>query len=150
MPDSVRSAIAFLLGPWARPNGLPPLAGHRVAGLVLHGLGMERNAAIDHLSDLGVTLRVFRVGLRRKVKSLPGMSRHPEVAQVHAGERCDLPSLLVGAGEKKGGLWPPKDAQLGRVESLRVELSPGPNACYVVRPGPNQRRIRTIHPVLDC
>jgi predicted Kef-type K+ transport protein len=70
MLDIVWIAIAFLLGLGARQIGLPPLVGYLAAGFVLHGLGVEGNETIDQFSDLGVTLLLFTIGLKLKVKSL--------------------------------------------------------------------------------
>lgn len=70
MLDIVWIAIAFLLGLGARQIGLPPLVGYLAAGFVLHGLGVEGNGTIDQFSDLGVTLLLFSIGLKLKLKSL--------------------------------------------------------------------------------
>jgi predicted Kef-type K+ transport protein len=70
MLDIVWIAIAFLLGLAVRQVGLPPLVGYLGAGFVLHGLGVEGNATIDQFSELGVTLLLFTIGLKLKLKSL--------------------------------------------------------------------------------
>ncbi len=70
MLDIVWIAIAFLLGLGARQIGLPPLVGYLAAGFILFGLGVEGNATIDQFSDLGVTLLLFTIGLKLKLKSL--------------------------------------------------------------------------------
>ncbi|MGE5153621.1 MAG: cation:proton antiporter [Bdellovibrio bacteriovorus] len=70
MLDIVWIAIAFVLGLGARQIGLPPLVGYLAAGFLLHALGVRGNETIDRLSDLGVTLLLFSIGLKLKVKSL--------------------------------------------------------------------------------
>ena len=70
MLDVVWIAIAFVLGLGVRQVGLPPLVGYLAAGFVLHGLGVEGNETIDRVSDLGVTLLLFTIGLKLKLKSL--------------------------------------------------------------------------------
>ena len=63
-------AIAFAAGVIAKQQGLPPLVGYLVAGFVLHGLGAEEGPVIAALSELGVTLLLFTIGLKLKIKSL--------------------------------------------------------------------------------
>jgi glutathione-regulated potassium-efflux system ancillary protein KefC len=63
-------AIAFAAGVVARLGGLPPLVGYLVAGFVLHGFGARETELITKLSDLGVTLLLFTIGLKLKLNSL--------------------------------------------------------------------------------
>jgi glutathione-regulated potassium-efflux system ancillary protein KefC len=63
-------AVAFAAGILARLGGLPPLVGYLVAGFLLHGLGAEETPLITKLSELGVTLLLFTIGLKLKLKSL--------------------------------------------------------------------------------
>jgi predicted Kef-type K+ transport protein len=63
-------ALAFALGVVARQVGLPPLVGYLLAGFVLHAFGVQETALITTLSDLGVTLLLFSIGLKLKLKSL--------------------------------------------------------------------------------
>ncbi|MGB5833357.1 MAG: cation:proton antiporter family protein [Thiohalocapsa sp.] len=62
--------VAFALGILARQVGLPPLVGYLLAGFGLHVAGVGENALIDQLSSLGVTLLLFTIGLKLKLKSL--------------------------------------------------------------------------------
>lgn len=62
--------VAFALGILARQLGLPPLVGFLLAGFGLHVAGVGENALINQLSDLGVTLLLFTIGLKLKLKSL--------------------------------------------------------------------------------
>ncbi|ESQ13250.1 MAG: hypothetical protein N838_15905 [Thiohalocapsa sp. PB-PSB1] len=62
--------LAFVLGIAARQTGLPPLVGFLLAGFVLHAFGVDENELIDRISDLGVSLLLFTIGLKLKIKSL--------------------------------------------------------------------------------
>jgi glutathione-regulated potassium-efflux system ancillary protein KefC len=61
---------AFGFGFAARIVGLPPLVGYLVAGFVLHGFGFETTEAIDTISDFGVLLLLFGIGLKLKLRTL--------------------------------------------------------------------------------
>lgn len=63
-------SIAFILGLGAKALKLPPLVGFLVAGFVLGGLGLESGKFINITADLGVTLLLFTIGLKLKVKDL--------------------------------------------------------------------------------
>ncbi len=75
-PQSVISAypitlsLAFLLGFISRQAGLPPLVGFLVAGFVFHGFGLQADPTIEIVADLGVTLLLFTIGLKLKLKNL--------------------------------------------------------------------------------
>jgi predicted Kef-type K+ transport protein len=62
--------IAFVLGFIVRQIGLPPLVGFLVAGFVLNAMGVEGGTALQIISDLGVTLLLFTIGLKLKIKNL--------------------------------------------------------------------------------
>ncbi len=70
MLDVVWIALAFVLGLAVRQVGLPPLVGYLIGGFVLHGFGVESNATIDQFAQIGVTLLLFSIGLKLKLKSL--------------------------------------------------------------------------------
>jgi glutathione-regulated potassium-efflux system ancillary protein KefC len=102
---------AFVFGFGARAMGLPPLVGYLVAGFVLHALGYEPSEAIDTISDLGVLLLLFGIGLKLKIQTLA----RPEVwatATVHATvSTVVFGALLFGAGAL--GLPLARDLDLG-------------------------------------
>ena len=93
MLDIVWIAIAFVLGLGVRQIGLPPLVGYLVAGFVLHGLGVEANETIDQFADLGVTLLLFTIGLKLKIKSLA----QPQVWGVAGLHMALLVAILIPA-----------------------------------------------------
>jgi glutathione-regulated potassium-efflux system ancillary protein KefC len=68
--DPLAIGAAFLLGFAARRAGLPPLVGFLGAGFVLHAAGIEGGETIGTIADLGVTLLLFTIGLKLKVKGL--------------------------------------------------------------------------------
>jgi predicted Kef-type K+ transport protein len=68
--DTLAIAVAFLFGFAARQAGLPPLVGFLGAGFALHALGVAGGEAIQQVADLGVTLLLFTIGLKLKVKGL--------------------------------------------------------------------------------
>ncbi|MHC4421477.1 MAG: cation:proton antiporter domain-containing protein [Planctomycetota bacterium] len=68
--DPLWIAVAFVLGFAARQVGLPPLVGFLVAGFVLNAFGAESGEALQHIADLGVTLLLFSIGCKLRVRSL--------------------------------------------------------------------------------
>lgn len=81
--DPISIAVAFILGFGARSLGLPPMVGFLVAGFVLQGFGVAAGDTLASISNLGVTLLLFTIGLKLKLKTLA----RPEVwggASLHA------------------------------------------------------------------
>jgi predicted Kef-type K+ transport protein len=68
--DPLWIAVAFVLGLGARIVGLPPLVGFLIAGFVLNYIGFEGGDTLQEIADLGVTLLLFSIGLKLKLKSL--------------------------------------------------------------------------------
>lgn len=68
--DPLWIAIAFACGLVVHAIGLPPLIGFLVAGFLLHAAGAESGDFLREIADLGVTLLLFTIGLKLKVKSL--------------------------------------------------------------------------------
>lgn len=68
--DALLIAIAFFFGLVAQQTRLPPLVGFLIAGFVLSALGKTGGVALDFLADLGVTLMLFSIGLKLRVRSL--------------------------------------------------------------------------------
>lgn len=68
--DPIWLTIAFTLGFLVRLIGLPPLIGYLIAGFVLNYFGAESGEFIQIVSDLGVTLLLFTIGLKIKIKNL--------------------------------------------------------------------------------
>ncbi|MDZ7739515.1 MAG: cation:proton antiporter family protein [Bacteroidales bacterium] len=68
--DPLWLSIAFIFGFAVRLTGLPPLVGYLIAGFVLNSMGAESGEFIETVSDLGVTLLLFTIGLKLKLKNL--------------------------------------------------------------------------------
>ena len=68
--DILPVGLAFLLGFAARLVGLPPLVGFLIAGFALGALGMTSSEGLREIADLGVTLLLFTIGLKLKVRQL--------------------------------------------------------------------------------
>lgn len=62
--------VAFGCGFAARQIGLPPLVGFLCAGFGLHAFGWEPFTGLNTLSDLGITLLLFTIGLKISLKDL--------------------------------------------------------------------------------
>ncbi|WP_341503797.1 cation:proton antiporter family protein [Gallaecimonas sp. GXIMD4217] len=63
-------ALAFLCGLLFSRIGLPPMVGYLVAGFGLHALGVEPPENLHDIADLGITLLLFSIGLKLKVRNL--------------------------------------------------------------------------------
>jgi len=62
--------VAFVFGLGVLQLGLPPLVGYLVAGFILFGLGMQSTPTLNLFSELGVTLLLFTIGLKLRLRSL--------------------------------------------------------------------------------
>lgn len=63
-------ATAFVLGFAARAVGLPPLVGYLAAGFVLHAFGFESTETIETVSEIGILLLLFGIGLKLRPATL--------------------------------------------------------------------------------
>jgi predicted Kef-type K+ transport protein len=68
--DVVWIGIAFLCGLLGKQIGLPPLAGYLLAGFVLHAVNVETGDTLEELSEFGITLLLFSIGLKLKLSGL--------------------------------------------------------------------------------
>jgi len=68
--DFIWILFAFVCGLGVKVLSLPPLIGYLLAGFVLHFIGVEPDAGLDTLADLGITLMLFTIGLKLHVKDL--------------------------------------------------------------------------------
>jgi predicted Kef-type K+ transport protein len=89
--DPLWIVAAFFCGSAASRIGLPPLVGYLAAGFILNGLGIQGGATLAKVADIGVTLLLFTIGLKLKLKSLArpevlgGATLHMMVAVVVLG-----------------------------------------------------------------
>ncbi len=63
-------ALAFLLGLLSRAAGLPPMVGFLATGFALNLFGIVSGEVLRKLSDLGITLLLFTVGLKLNLRTL--------------------------------------------------------------------------------
>ena len=49
---------------------LPPLVGFLISGFVLHALGQQGGETLDTIANLGVTLMLFTIGLKLRLRGL--------------------------------------------------------------------------------
>lgn len=61
---------AFIFGAASSKVGLPPLVGYLMAGFALNGLNIEGGETLQNIADAGVTLLLFTIGLKLKIKNL--------------------------------------------------------------------------------
>ena len=62
--------VAFLMGFASRMVGLPPLIGFLATGFLISTQGIVTGEVLQKLSDLGITLLLFSIGLKLDLKSL--------------------------------------------------------------------------------
>ncbi len=90
--------VAFGFGFAASAVRLPPMVGYLVAGFVLYAFGQESNEAIELISDIGILLLLFGIGLKLKLKTLArpvvwaGASMHMLATTISIG------GLMLAAG----------------------------------------------------
>ncbi|MEM7600744.1 MAG: cation:proton antiporter family protein [Verrucomicrobiota bacterium] len=100
--DVVLIAIAFLFGFAAQMVKLPPLVGFLVAGFVLRALGKEGGETLETISNLGVTLLLFSIGLKLRLRNLirpeiwAGTSIHALLVVLLFGPMVYGISILIG------------------------------------------------------
>ncbi|MBT8449146.1 MAG: cation:proton antiporter [Gammaproteobacteria bacterium] len=68
--DFIWILFAFICGLLARMFALPPLIGFLFAGFFLHFVGVTASEHLETLSNLGITLMLFTIGLKLNVKDL--------------------------------------------------------------------------------
>ncbi len=68
--DPLMILLAFGCGYLASRVGLPPLVGYLVAGFALSTQGYVSGPAIQGIADIGVTILLFTIGLKLKIRSL--------------------------------------------------------------------------------
>tara|TARA_B100000676_G_C18049181_1_gene829952 strand:+ start:215 stop:412 length:198 start_codon:yes stop_codon:yes gene_type:complete len=62
--------MAFVLGMLSKSVGLPPLVGFLATGFLLNVFGIVSGEMLQKLSDLGITLLLFIVGLKLYLRTL--------------------------------------------------------------------------------
>lgn len=67
--DATWISLAFAFGLLSRSVGLPPLVGFLAAGFVLNPFGVTSGAMLEALSELGIILLLFVVGLKLNLRT---------------------------------------------------------------------------------
>ena len=68
--DPLWISAAFFFGFIVRQFGLPPMVGFLIAGFTLNAFGVEGGPVLGTVADLGVTLLLFSIGLKLRIKDL--------------------------------------------------------------------------------
>lgn len=68
--DFIWIFFAFICGLTAKSISFPPSIGYLLAGFVLNFLGYQADDSLTVLSNLGITLMLFTIGLKLNVRSL--------------------------------------------------------------------------------
>jgi len=62
--------VAFVTGLISRLIGLPPLVGFLAAGFLLNACGVSNSETLQKISELGITLLLFTIGLKLNLRTL--------------------------------------------------------------------------------
>lgn len=92
--DPIVIILAFGCGYLASLVNLPPLVGYLAAGFGLSAMGYAAGQPIEMIANIGVTILLFSIGLKLKVKGL----LKPEIwggATLHLGLTTGLFTLIV-------------------------------------------------------
>ncbi|MBN2319819.1 MAG: cation:proton antiporter [Acidobacteria bacterium] len=68
--DPLWIIAAFVFGAISGRIGLPPLVGYLIAGFILNSFGVQGGELLEKAADIGITLLLFTIGLKLKLKSL--------------------------------------------------------------------------------
>jgi glutathione-regulated potassium-efflux system ancillary protein KefC len=68
--DPIWLSIAFAAGLIVKLVGLPPLVGYLIAGFALNYYGAEGSEFLNIISELGILLLLFTIGLKLKIRDL--------------------------------------------------------------------------------
>lgn len=68
--DALLIAVAFFFGLLAQQFRLPPLVGFLISGFVLQAFGQRGGEALAEIANLGVTLMLFTIGVKLRVRTL--------------------------------------------------------------------------------
>ncbi len=98
--DPLWLLVALVLGFIAQQMRLPPLVGFLCAGFALHALGIDGGPALQKFADLGITLLLFTIGLKLRLRNLlapqvwGAASIHMALSVALIGSLLLLPGLM--------------------------------------------------------
>lgn len=106
--------VAFICGFLAKQIGLPPLVGYLLAGFGLHAQGIEPFDGLEMLSNLGITLLLFTIGLKINFRDLA-------TVEVYGGTLGHmLVWILISVGLMILGTWGMTAAGLSLMTALLI------------------------------
>jgi len=117
--DVIWIAVAFVLGLLSRTVGLPPLVGFLAAGFLMNAQGIEGGEMLEKLSDLGITLLLFIVGLKLNIATLG----RPQVWGVASIHMCVVVAVFGAAIYGLALLGAPFVAGLDLEQSLMIAFA---------------------------
>ncbi|MBD1575871.1 MULTISPECIES: cation:proton antiporter family protein [Vibrio] len=119
--DIVLIVTAFVAGFIALRVNLPPLVGFLIAGFVLQYYGIQTSSTLDTLSNLGVTLLLFTIGLKLDVKVLLNKEVWASASVHNIASTLFFTLALIGL--KTVGITLLSDIQLPQLLLLAFALS---------------------------
>jgi predicted Kef-type K+ transport protein len=140
--DPLWISAAFIFGFAVRQIGLPPLVGFLMAGFTLNAAGIEGGPMLENVADMGVTLLLFSIGLKLRIKSL----LKPEIwagATVH----MVISVLLFGAAMYALGIagmayFGPPDVKLTLLVAFALSFS---STVFAVKVLEDRAEMRSFH-----
>ena len=140
--DPLWISAAFLFGFAVRQVGLPPLVGFLMAGFTLNAAGIEGGPMLENIADMGVTLLLFSIGLKLRIKSL----LKPEIwagASIH----MVISVLLFGAAMYALGIagmayFGPLDIKLTLLVAFALSFS---STVFAVKVLEDRAEMRSFH-----
>ncbi len=100
--DALLLGVAFFFGLIAQQLRLPPLVGFLISGFVLQAFGQEGGEAIGKIAELGVTLMLFTIGVKLRLRTLArpeiwaGTSLHTLFVVIALGGICFGVASVIG------------------------------------------------------
>ena len=135
--DAALLATAFLLGFFAKRIGLPPLVGYLVAGFALHAFGYEVTEAIEVVSELGILLLLFGIGLKLRPKTLARPSVWASATVFAAAATGIVGLLLLALGALGIPLARDLDPATAVPSHSRAPFSPSRHSSAPMSPTPS-------------
>ncbi len=134
--------FAFMTGFIASRMGLPPLIGYLVSGFALSAIGVKGGAMIEHLAEIGVTLLLFSIGLKLKLKSL----LQPEIWGVTLANTVLIMLVVVAVLMALGGMGMPLvrelDTQSAAMVAFALSFS---STVFVVKVLEARGEVKSVH-----
>lgn len=121
--DPLWISVAFLFGFAVRQVGLPPLVGFLMAGFAMNVMGVAGGPMLGDIADMGVTLLLFSIGLKLRLKNLlkpevwAGASIHMMVTVLLFG------AAMFGLGLVGMAYFRPLDFKLALIVAFALSFS---------------------------